>query len=122
MFWFITFSCFVYFFTSVIALRCIIENSIVREFAIENCSSSVFDCFLFRCDKSGIETKERGCNDNLSNLWNCQALGEACMQAGGKAYCDTCVKDLCNSATTFTYPIAIAILSILLTLSITLYV
>ncbi|OZC09427.1 hypothetical protein X798_03588, partial [Onchocerca flexuosa] len=104
------------------ALTCTIENSIVRKSTIENCSSSVTDCFLFKCDKSGTETNERGCNDNLSNFWNCQALGEACVQAGGRAYCDTCAENLCNSAIVFVSPIPFAILSILFTLGITEYI
>uniref|UniRef100_A0A8R1XYS2 Uncharacterized protein n=1 Tax=Onchocerca volvulus TaxID=6282 RepID=A0A8R1XYS2_ONCVO len=87
MLWFITFSCFMYFFTSITA-----------------------------------ETNEKGCNDNLSNSWNCQALGEACVQAGGRACCDTCAEDLCNNAIVFVSPILFAILSVLFTLSITVYI
>ncbi|KAK6107415.1 hypothetical protein QQG55_28090 [Brugia pahangi] len=120
MFRLITFSFFMYFFTSTTALRCVIENSIVREATTENCSPSVTDCFWFRCDNSGKETKEKGCNDNLSSLWNCQALGEACVQNGGKPYCDTCAGDLCNNAitTAFLSPTSITVLLILLVLSI----
>ncbi|KAL3984686.1 hypothetical protein ACH3XW_35565 [Acanthocheilonema viteae] len=98
MLWLTISNYFIYFFTSVTALRCVIENGIVREPGIENCSSSVINCFSFRCDITGKERKERGCNDNLSNLWNCQALGKACMEAGGIAHCDICVTDLCNNA------------------------
>uniref|UniRef100_A0A1I8EHA0 Uncharacterized protein n=1 Tax=Wuchereria bancrofti TaxID=6293 RepID=A0A1I8EHA0_WUCBA len=120
MFRLITSSFFIYFFTSTTALRCVIENSIVREATTENCSSSVTDCFWFRCDNSGKETKEKGCNDNLSSLWNCQALGEACVQNGGRAYCDTCAADLCNNAitTAFVSPTSIIVLLILLILNI----
>ncbi|EJD75097.1 hypothetical protein LOAG_17691 [Loa loa] len=120
MLWIITASCVIYFFTSATALRCILENSIIKKAAIENCSSSVTDCFWFKCNSLDKETNEKGCNDNLGNLWNCQVLSEACLLTGGKAYCDTCVKDLCNNAmaTSFASLTIITILSILLILNI----
>lgn len=61
------------------------------------------------------ETNTKGCNDNLSTTYNCRVLSETCMERGGRAQCETCTTDFCNSSasSSFTTIITMAIFTVL---------